>query len=95
MKAIGMDYAKLIKAGYGVFVARIEIDYKKPATIDDELIIKTWPLKKGAVSGVIAQNIMRGEDLVAAAKVTWAFVDSRGVPVKVPKEFDSRALYPA
>ena len=94
LKDIGFDYPGAIKAGYGVYVARIEIDYQKPALVDDTLIIKTWPLKKGAASGVMAQEIRRGEDMLAKAKVTWAFVDSRGMPTKIPKEWDVPGLYP-
>jgi acyl-CoA thioester hydrolase len=94
LKDIGFDYPRLIKSGYGVYVARIEIDYKKPAMVDEKLIIKTWPIKKGAVSGVLAQEIWRDQDLMAAAKVTWAFVDSKGMPVKVPREWDVPGLYP-
>jgi acyl-CoA thioester hydrolase len=94
LKAVGFDYPQAISKGYGTFVARIEIDYKKPALPDDELRIKSWPIKKGAVSGLIAQEIWRGEDLLVAAKVTWAFVDSRGLPVKIPAEFDRPGFYP-
>jgi acyl-CoA thioester hydrolase len=94
LRAIGFDYPMVVKAGYGVYVARIEIDYKKPALTDDELAIKSWPVKKGAVSGVIAQEIRRGEDLIAAAKVTWAFVDSQGLPAKIPAEWDLPGLKP-
>jgi acyl-CoA thioester hydrolase len=94
LKAVGFDYPQAISKGYGTLVARIEIDYKKPALPDDELRIKSWPIKKGAVSGVIAQEIWRGEDLLVAAKVTWAFVDSRGLPVKIPAEFDRPGFYP-
>jgi acyl-CoA thioester hydrolase len=94
LKDIGFDYPKAIRAGYGVYVARIEIDYKKPALVDEPLVIRTWPVKKGAVSGVLAQEIRRGEDLLVAAKVTWAFVDSKGIPTKVPPEWDLPGLYP-
>ena len=94
LRAIGFDYPQAINAGYGVYVARVEIDYKKPAITDDELLIRSWPVKKGAVSGVLVQEIRRGEDLIAAAKVTWAFVDSNGIPVKIPAEFDLPGLRP-
>ena len=94
LRAIGFNFSQVTKAGYGVYVARIEIDYKKPALIDDELQIKTWPIKKGAVSGIVAQEIWRDAELIVSAKVTWAFVDSRGVPVKIPKEWDSPGLRP-
>ena len=94
LKDVGFDYPAAIKAGYGVFVARIEIDYKRPAVADDELLIKSWPVKKGAVSGVIAQQIWRGEELLVDAKVTWAFVDSNGIPTKIPPAWDMPGLKP-
>jgi acyl-CoA thioester hydrolase len=94
LRDIGFDYHGIIRAGYGVYVARIEIDYKRPAVMDDEILIQSWPIKKGAVSGVIAQKIIRGDDVIVEAKVTWAFVDSRGVPVKLPREFDVPLLGP-
>ncbi|MDR2181168.1 MAG: acyl-CoA thioesterase [Treponema sp.] len=95
LRDIGFDYPRAIETGYGVYVARIESDYKKPALTDDVLVIRSWPVKKGAVSGVIAQEIKRGEDLIAGARVTWAFVDSRGQPVRIPAEWDLPGLYPA
>jgi len=95
LKDIGFDYVKAVNAGYGVFIARIEIDYKKPAATDDKLIIKTWPLKKGAVSGTLAQEIRRGDDILIEAKVTWAFVNAKtGMPVKIPPEWDVPGLGP-
>ena len=95
LKDIGFDYQQAINAGFGIFIARIEIDYKIPALTDDCLTIKTWPVKKGAVSGVLAQEISRGGDILAKAQVTWAFVDAKtGVPVRVPKEWDLPGLYP-
>ena len=94
LKDAGFDYTAMIGAGYGIYVARIEIDYRKPAVTDDELCIKSWPLKKGAVSGIIAQQIYRGPELLVDAKVTWAFVDSKGMPTKIPTEWDVPGLKP-
>jgi acyl-CoA thioester hydrolase len=94
LRDVGFDYKAMTKAGYGIYVARIEIEYKKPALADDELLIESRPIKKGAVSGTIAQEIKRGDDLLAEAKVTWAFVDSTGKPAKIPPEFDMPGLKP-
>lgn len=98
LKDIGLDYKALIKAGYGVYIARVEIDYKKPALADDEIVIETWPIKKGAVSGIFEQHIKRGdkdsEEILITAKVTWASVDSSGAPKKLPPEFDVDGLKP-
>ena len=94
LKDIGFNYDKAFKAGYGTYIKRIEIDYKRPAVTDDDLVIKCKPIKKGAVSGVIEQQIWRGEELIIDAKVTWVFVDSKGMPVKIPAEYDVPGLVP-
>ncbi|MDR2419494.1 MAG: acyl-CoA thioesterase [Treponema sp.] len=94
LRSIGFDYPALLKAGYGLYVARVEIDYKKSAVTDDALYIRTWPLKKGAVSGLLAQEIRRGDDIIATAKVTWACVDSTGKPSRLPPQWDVPGLNP-
>jgi acyl-CoA thioester hydrolase len=94
LKDTGFDYSAMIEAGYGIYIARIEIDYKKPAVTDDELFIKSRSVKKGAVSGIIAQEIWRGDELLCEAKVTWAFVDSKGQPAKIPPKWDVPGLKP-
>jgi len=94
LKEIGFDYDKAFNSGYGTYISRIEIDYKKPAFTDDALVIKSKPIKKGAVSGTLSQEIWRGEDLIIAAKVTWVFVDSKGMPSKIPPEYNMPGLAP-
>ncbi|MDR3324804.1 MAG: acyl-CoA thioesterase [Spirochaetaceae bacterium] len=94
LRDIGFDYPAILAGGYGVYVSRVEIAYKKPARADDELLIESLPVKKGAVSGVIAQKISRGNELIAEAKVTWAFVNEAGTPTKIPAEFDVPGLSP-
>ena len=95
LKTIGFDYESMVKAGYGIYIARVEIEYKKPAFTEDELTLESWAIKKGAVSGVIAQQITRGKDLIAEAKVTWAFVNKQGTPVRLPAQWDMPGLRPA
>ena len=94
LHSIGFDYNGAVAAGYGLYVARIAIDYKSPAFNGDELTITTKAVKKGAVSGVLAQTISRGETVLATAEVTWAFVDSKGQPTRIPKEYDLPGLKP-
>jgi acyl-CoA thioester hydrolase len=94
LKAIGFPYQQAIASGYGLYVARIAIDYKMPAFPEEELRIVTKAIKRGAVSGVLSQSIRRKDDLIAAAEVTWAFVDSKGAPTRIPKEWDLPGLRP-
>lgn len=95
LKAVGFDYKASISMGYGLFVTRIEIDYKKPAVLDDELVIESEAVKKGAASGAMLQTIKNGQDTVVLAKVFWAFVDSNGKPCRIPAELDVDGLKPS
>jgi acyl-CoA thioester hydrolase len=92
LKDVGFDYPAAIAAGYGMLVARIEIDYRRPAKTDDELCIRSRPIEKGAVSGVLEQVIVRGGEAVAAAKVKWVFVNAKGQPTKIPPQWDVAGL---
>jgi acyl-CoA thioester hydrolase len=94
LKAIHFDYPAFVKAGYGIFVARVEIEYKKPAYPDEVLTIHTWPIKKGAVSGTLAQKILHNGQSIAEASVTWACVDPQGLPSKLPAQWNLPGLVP-
>jgi acyl-CoA thioester hydrolase len=94
LRSINFDYKALRRAGYGVYTAKIEIEYKSPAFSDDLLIIQTWPLKKALASGIFAQQIWRESLLIVNAKITWAFVNDQGIPTKIPPEWDFQALAP-
>ncbi|MDR3304226.1 MAG: acyl-CoA thioesterase [Treponema sp.] len=94
LKSIDFDYPALREAGYSIYVARIEIDYRKSAFVDDALVIETWPVKKGAVSGTLAQRIRRGDDVIADALVTWACVGAAGVPTRLPQAWNAAGLAP-
>jgi acyl-CoA thioester hydrolase len=94
LKAIGFDFAGSMAAGYGLYVTRIEIDYKRPAILDDRLTIESRVVKKGAVSGLLEQTISREYIIIAHAKVHWAFVDSTGKPCRIPERWNVAGLTP-
>ena len=94
LRSIGFNLSIATREGYGVYIARIEIDYKKSAFLDDELLILTWPIKKRAASGTVMQRILRGDAVIAEAQVTWAFVNAQGIPSRIPKEWDVPGLDP-
>jgi acyl-CoA thioester hydrolase len=65
-------------------VTRMEIDFKKPARIDDALLVRTT---YDAVKGprlAISQRIVRGDDLIATAGVSAACISLDGRPRKPP-----------
>ena len=65
-------------------VTRMEIDWRKPARVDDALlVITTYDLARGPRLS-ITQRITRGDDLLLQAKVDTACITLAGRPRKPP-----------
>ena len=94
LAALGMDYAGMRSEGFGLVVARIDIRYRRPAVEGDELTILSHATKRLRVGGIIAQRVLKGEDLIAEADVTWVSIDERGRAAPMPEEFDVEGLWP-
>jgi acyl-CoA thioester hydrolase len=95
----GISIETLRTEGYGLWVARLAIDYRRPAAADDALVILTRPLRKSRIGGVLAQRIIRtgdtrAGDTIAEAEVTWVCVDAGGRPTRLPPIFDHEGLSP-
>ena len=82
----GFEQRELAKGGSIVFaVRRIEIDYLRPALMDDLLTIET---ATAAVSGATVnfrQSVIRGEEILVGALVRVVAL-SNGRPARLPKE---------
>ena len=65
-------------------VTRMEIDFKRPARIDDALQVRTtYDAARGARLS-ITQRITRGDELIAQAQVSAACISLNGKPRKPP-----------
>jgi acyl-CoA thioester hydrolase len=94
LAAIGMEYGAMRSRGFGLVVAQIDIRYRRPAVEGDLLTIVSRPTKRLRVGGVFAQRILKGEELVAEADVTWVSIDRDGRAAPLPSEFDVPGLRP-
>jgi len=74
--------------GFLVVVRRIEIDYKHPLFMNDEVVIQTNVSDARQSSGSFTQKVIRqsNERIAALAKVTWVFTDLTGKPIPIPDE---------
>jgi acyl-CoA thioester hydrolase len=90
----GISLSELRESGYGLVVARIAIDFRRPSTTDDSLTILTHPLRKTRIGGVLSQRIVRESETIAEAEVTWVCVDARGKLARLPAAFDHEGLSP-
>ncbi|MEW5816338.1 MAG: thioesterase family protein [Spirochaetota bacterium] len=93
LKSIKFDLNSLHRKGYAMIVAKINIAYKKPAGLNDTLLIKTIPHKLGKTSGVFKQIITRGSTPICEAEVTWVLVDDKGRPSRIPAELELGKIY--
>ncbi len=90
----GISVGELRASGHGLLVARIDIQYRRPAYTDDRLVIRTRAVRKMRIGGVLEQTVLRGEEVVATAQVTWVCVDGRGRPARLPPAFEREGFNP-
>jgi acyl-CoA thioester hydrolase len=68
----------------GFVVRSMQIDFLKPARMDDVLDVVTWPLQVKGASITLSQEVRRGEDVLVRAQVRVAFI-SEGRAQPIPK----------
>src|SRR5215216_3599315 len=55
--------------GFAFVVRSMEIDYLRPARMDDVLDVVTWPVAVKGASITLAQEVRRDDDLLVSAQV--------------------------
>jgi acyl-CoA thioester hydrolase len=86
LRAIGIDQRAALDAGEGVYaVAEAQIKYRRPARLDDALLVVSELVGIGAATATIHQRVMRGEELLADATIVAAFLSPEGRPKRQPK----------
>ncbi len=85
--SIGYSNLK-IKENFGslIIVKSCNINYKKPAHLEEELTIRSFIKSITKTSFFMNQIITRGDDLIVDAQVHLVFIDQKGKPVKIPDE---------
>ncbi|MBK8611109.1 MAG: acyl-CoA thioesterase [Chitinophagaceae bacterium] len=78
-----------VREKYNWVVLRHEIDYKSPALLNDELVLKTWVYDYQGVRSIRMVQVFRKEDnkLLVAARTVWCLLNSvTGKPVRIDEE---------
>ncbi|NDV87207.1 tol-pal system-associated acyl-CoA thioesterase [Aurantimonas aggregata] len=65
-------------------VRHMELDFLRPARIDDILTVETTTEKLGGARIMLSQRILRDGDLLVAAKVKIAVISPEGKPMRMP-----------
>jgi acyl-CoA thioester hydrolase len=91
LRAVGIDQRAVLEAGEGVYVvAEARIKYRRPARLDDALVVLSEVQDVRAASCVIHQRVMRGPEILADAMITAAFLSADGRPKRQPREWMDR-----
>ncbi len=95
LRALGLDQRALLEGAAGApifFVVRsMDIDFRRPATMDDELTVETEALALGGASLSLEQRVLRRSELLVCAKVTIVCVEAgraRRFPPEVRASFE-------
>ena len=83
---------KKIKDNYGslIIVKACNIEYKKSANLEDELIVRSFVKSITKTSFFMNQIITKADNIIVEAQVHLVFVNSDGKPVKIPEEIYSK-----
>jgi acyl-CoA thioester hydrolase len=87
----GLTREAYLARGEAFVVRRHEIDYLRPAFVDDQLVVETRVAEMGRASSLRKTRILRGAEVLATAETDWAYIDlERGRPTRIPDEVKSR-----
>ena len=85
LRDLGVSHAEMMKRdGLVLVVRRCEIDYLKPAKLDDLLTIETEAVKLGGASAELRQRVLRDGDVLAELKVLLVCIGPEGRPARIP-----------
>ena len=86
LRALGIEQAGL---EFGFAVRAMQIDYLKPARMDDELTIETTTRSIGGATLDLDQRVLRGDDVLVTASVRIACI-AQGRPARLPKDIRAK-----
>jgi len=97
LESMGFPLAAFEREHGVVFVVhRCEIDFLQPGRLNDALDVTVEPLKLGAATIKSRQDVRRGVDVLASARVTLACLDAaRWRPARIPAALLTKLENPA
>ncbi len=73
-----------------IIVKSCNIEYKKSARLEDELLVRSFVKSITKTSFFMNQIITKDEEIIIEAQVHLVFVNLEGKPVKIPDEIYSK-----
>jgi len=97
IRLLGIHHSDLMAAGdtgspAAFVVRRLEIDYIRPARIDEVLEVYTICADAGRAQLTLAQEIRRGDTLLCRVTVKVVLVSLEGKPLRLPSALAERLI---
>jgi tol-pal system-associated acyl-CoA thioesterase len=87
MRGHGFGKAAIFGSDLMFVVRHIDVRYRRPAKLDDELVATARILEYGAAQLMFEQRILRGADELCGGRVNIACVERQTLtPKRIPKE---------
>jgi acyl-CoA thioester hydrolase len=88
IRAVGVDqFSELARSGSAYAVVEVDIRYRRPGRLGDDLLVVSIVDQVRASSVHIQQRVMRGPEMLTDARLTAAFLDGEGRPQRQPKDW--------
>ena len=82
---IGLSNKKLLEEnGIFIIVKSCNIEYKKPAKLEDQLEVKSNIISISNTSFKMRQMAYRNQELITNCEIQLVIVDKKGKPTKIP-----------
>ena len=86
LRIAGIDQRGEHEGGSGVYaVTDLQIRYRRPARLDDDLMVVSRVAAVRSASCTIAQSVMRDDEELTNATITVAWLTPQGRPQRQPK----------
>ena len=86
LRVAGINQRAAQEDGIGVYaVTGLTIDYRRPARLDDDLLVESHVTNIRPVACTIHQRVRRGDEILTDGEVSVAFLTLVGRPTRQPK----------
>ncbi|MDH5203475.1 MAG: tol-pal system-associated acyl-CoA thioesterase [Nitrospirota bacterium] len=83
----GIDILEYQEQGYFFVVVHVDISYKRPARLGDNLEVKTEVTEIKNATIIVKNQVLKDDTLLVEAYVTIACIDKEGKPQRLPDSF--------
>lgn len=99
LRLMGVNHDELDEGVFGERLAfavrRVEVDYLKPARIDDLVEVETVVEESAGVRLILLQSVRRGTDILVKGRITIVILNGEGRPRRLPDSMRERLSRPA